>query len=41
MAFTPRLTSDGMMNNPYWYSLNPFYNIPATPPHKYGLPNCT
>lgn len=31
----PRLNSDGMLNNPYWYSLNPFYQS------GYGLPNCT
>lgn len=31
----PRLNSDGMLNNPYWYSLNPFYHS------GYGLPNCT
>lgn len=35
IAFVPRLTSAGMMNNPYWYSLNPFYLA------GYGLPNCT
>lgn len=36
MAFIPRLTSDGMEGNPYWYdsNYNPYY--PA-----YGLPNCT
>lgn len=33
--FTPRLTSDGINGNPYWYSRNPFYNA------GYGLPNCT
>ena len=33
--FTPRLTSAGMLNNPYWYSDNPFYQS------GYGLPNCT
>mgnify|MGYP003602314787 CR=1 FL=1 len=33
--FTPRLTSDGMLNNPYWYADNPFYQA------GYGLPNCT
>lgn len=33
--FTPRLTSDGMEGNPYWYSKNPFYQA------GYGLPNCT
>ena len=35
MAFTPRLTSTGMLNNPMWYSSNPFYNS------GWGLPNCT
>lgn len=35
MAFTPRLNDSGMMNNPYWYSGNPFYR------YGYGLPNCT
>lgn len=35
MAFIPRLTDAGMMNNPYWYSDNYFYQI------GYGLPNCT
>lgn len=33
--YTPRLNSDGMQDNPYWYSLNPFYQA------GYGLPNCT
>ena len=33
--FTPRLTSEGMQGNPYWYSRNPFYLA------GYGLPNCT
>lgn len=33
--FEPRLTSAGMLNNPYWYSRNPFYLA------GYGLPNCT
>ena len=33
--FEPRLTDDGIMNNPYWYSLNPFYL------NGYGLANCT
>lgn len=41
MAFTPRLDSSGMMNNPYWYSGNPFWLSPTTPPHDLGLPNCT
>lgn len=37
MAFTPRLTADGIYPSPYWYSNgNPFY---AT--GLYGLPNCT
>ena len=36
MAFTPRLNSDGMLNNPWWYSSgNIFYAA------GYGLPNCT
>lgn len=35
IAFVPRLTRAGMLNNPYWYSLNPFYLA------GYGLPNCT
>lgn len=34
-VFTPRLTDSGMMNNPYWYSQNPFYLA------GFGLPNCT
>lgn len=33
--FTPRLNDDGILNNPYWYSRNPFYLA------GYGLPNCT
>lgn len=35
-TYTSRLTSSGMLNNPYWYdpALNPFYPT-------YGLPNCT
>ena len=33
--FVPRLTSSGILGNPYWYSRNPFYNA------GYGLPNCT
>ena len=32
---TPRLDDSGMLNNPYWYDLNPFYIS------GYGLPNCT
>ena len=35
MAYTPRLNSDGILNNPKWYSQNPFYT------NGYGLPNCT
>lgn len=35
MAFTPRLTDTGMLNNHIWYSGNPFYTA------GYGLPNCT
>lgn len=34
-SFIPRLTSEGISNNPYWYSRNPFYQS------GYGLPNCT
>lgn len=34
-AFVPRLTSDGMLGSPYYYSQNPFYLA------GYGLPNCT
>lgn len=33
--YIPRLTSDGMRGNPYWYSRNPFYQAGV------GLPNCT
>lgn len=33
--YVPRLTSDGMEGEQYWYSGNPFYNA------GYGLPNCT
>ena len=33
--FVPRLSSSGILNNPYWYSRNPFYLA------GYGLPNCT
>ena len=33
--YIPRLTDEGMANNPYWYSRNPFYQA------GYGLPNCT
>lgn len=35
VEYDPRLNDDGMMNNPYWYSLNPFYQAGV------GLPNCT
>lgn len=39
MAFTPRLTDEGMRGNKWWYSNgNPFY---ATNPQRLGLPNCT
>ena len=34
-TFTPRLNDSGMLNNPKWYSENPFYQA------GYGLPNCT
>lgn len=34
-VFVPRLNSDGMEGNPYWYDYNPFYLA------GYGLPNCT
>ena len=35
-AYTPRLTSEGMLGSKYWYSnTNPFYAS------GYGLPNCT
>lgn len=33
--FTPRLTSDGITGNPWYYDKNPFYQS------GYGLPNCT
>lgn len=33
--YVPRLTSNGMRGNPYWYSRNPFYLT------NNGLPNCT
>lgn len=33
--FIPRLNSDGIYNNKYWYSDNPFYQA------NLGLPNCT
>lgn len=35
MAYTPRLTSDGIVDNYHWYSDNPFYIA------GYGMPNCT
>ncbi len=35
MAFRPRLTRDGIANNPYYYANNPFEQS------GYGLPNCT
>lgn len=38
MPFIPRTTDIGIMDNPKWYSENPFYN---TPNHQYGMPNCT
>lgn len=34
-AFTPRLTSDGIEGNKWYYANNPLYQI------GYGLPNCT
>lgn len=33
--FTPRLSEDGILNNPYWYKDNRYYQA------GYGLPNCT
>ena len=33
--YIPRLTDEGMLNNPFWYSNNPFYQS------GFGLPNCT
>ena len=33
--FTPRLTDAGIVNNPHYYSRNPFYEA------GYGMPNCT
>lgn len=33
--YIPRLTDEGMLNNPFWYSDNPFYQS------GFGLPNCT
>ena len=35
MAFIPRLTDEGIVNNYKWYSDNPFYQS------GYGMPNCT
>lgn len=35
VTFTPRLSSDGMEGEKYWYSGNPFYIA------GFGLPNCT
>lgn len=35
MAFVPRLNDNGILNNPKWYSENPFYQS------GYGMPNCT
>lgn len=35
MPFAPRLNSNGILNNPYWYSDNPYWQ------NGYGLPNCT
>ena len=35
MAYTPRLNSNGILNNFHWYSQNPFYQS------GYGMPNCT
>lgn len=35
MSFVPRLTDSGILNNPKWYSQNPFYQS------GYGMPNCT
>lgn len=35
MAFVPRLTAEGILNNFHWYSDNPFYQS------GYGMPNCT
>ena len=35
MAFVPRLTDTGILNNPKWYAQNPFYQS------GYGMPNCT
>lgn len=34
-TFTPRLNSDGMQGNPWYYANNPFYQA------GFGLPNCT
>lgn len=35
MNFVPRLNDNGILNNPKWYSNNPFYQS------NYGMPNCT
>lgn len=35
MPFVPRTTSDGIINNPYWYRDNPFWQ------NGVGMPNCT
>ena len=35
MSFVPRLNDNGILNNPKWYSDNPFYQS------GYGMPNCT
>lgn len=35
VTFTPRLSSDGIEGEKYWYDGNPFYTA------GYGLPNCT
>ena len=35
VTFTPRLSSEGIEGEKYWYSGNPFYQA------GYGLPNCT
>ena len=33
--FVPRLSEDGILNNPYWYKDNRYYQA------GYGMPNCT
>lgn len=35
MAFIPRLTDEGILNNFHYYSDNPFYQS------GFGMPNCT